>query len=382
MIWLNKRLGESLLLILIAFPCIGAPVDSGQAPKEVVYPAEHWASRTPEQLGLSRDKLDALRKLVGGRGCVVRHGCMAYTWGDQHKSSDVASAMKPVLSTLMLMAVSDGKIGGMDERVSRFEPRLKALNGEKDDAITWRHLASQTSGYGLVERPGQAWSYNDFALALYYDTLMDKVYRQSGTTVLKARLAGPLQFEDEVTFEAFGPNNRRGRLAISVRDFARFGLLCLRGGRWGERQLIDAELFKSAISSPVPVDVPLTSGREADMLPGQRSVGGGKNITPVGPGYYSFNWWLNREDAKRPTIVRRCPARHVRCLRPWRSAHVVDHPEPRPHRVLERRRRKRPRCEPRQSRVQVQPGGSSNQRSGASKWRSRGGPVESRSVSA
>jgi hypothetical protein len=30
------------------------------------------------------------------------------------------------------------------------------------------------------------------------------------------------------------------------------------------------------------------------MLPGQRTVGGSRNITPVGPGYYSFNWWLNR----------------------------------------------------------------------------------------
>jgi len=32
------------------------------------------------------------------------------------------------------------------------------------------------------------------------------------------------------------------------------------------------------------------------MLPGQRSLGGSRNITPVGPGYYSFNWWLNGTD--------------------------------------------------------------------------------------
>ncbi|HEY7312691.1 MAG TPA: hypothetical protein VH643_25220 [Gemmataceae bacterium] len=32
------------------------------------------------------------------------------------------------------------------------------------------------------------------------------------------------------------------------------------------------------------------------MLPKQRSLGGGKNITRVGPGYYSFNWWLNGTD--------------------------------------------------------------------------------------
>ena len=30
------------------------------------------------------------------------------------------------------------------------------------------------------------------------------------------------------------------------------------------------------------------------MLPEQRSIGGTRNITPAGPGFYSFNWWLNQ----------------------------------------------------------------------------------------
>jgi hypothetical protein len=40
-------------------------------------------------------------------------------------------------------------------------------NHGKDASISWRHLASQTSGYGLAETPGAAYSYNDFALALF-----------------------------------------------------------------------------------------------------------------------------------------------------------------------------------------------------------------------
>src|SRR5205814_1429364 len=72
------------------------------------------------------------------------------------------------------------------------------------------------------------------------------------------------------------------------------GLLYVNNGRWREKQLIQPEFVRMAINSPIPADTPLTSGREADMLPGQRSVSGTRNITPVGPGYYSFNWWLNR----------------------------------------------------------------------------------------
>ncbi|HNQ74610.1 MAG TPA: serine hydrolase [Verrucomicrobiota bacterium] len=259
-----------------------------------VFPAAHWEHRQPEQAGLSREPLDALKALVGGRGCVVRHGYLVYTWGDPTTSSDVASACKPVLSTLLLMAVQEGRLNGVDEPVAAVEPRLNSLNAGKDASITWRHLASQTSGYGLSEPPGAAYAYNDYALALYYSALTQRVFQTNGTEVLRTRLAGPLQFEDAYTFNAFHWPEREGRLALSVRDLARIGLFYLRGGQWRGTQLLAPEFIRMAIHSPIPADTPLTSGREAAMLPGQHTIGGGKNITPVGPGYYSFNWWLNR----------------------------------------------------------------------------------------
>jgi CubicO group peptidase (beta-lactamase class C family) len=259
------------------------------------FPGATWEVRTPVELGLDAAKLDALRELVGGRGCVVRNGQLAYTWGDVKKSADVASAAKPVISTLLMRAVAEGRLKSVDDRVADVEPRLRDLNGGKDSAITWRHLASQMSGYGLTERPGEAYGYNDFALALYYQTLTSKVFKATGTDVLKTRLAEPLQFEDEHKFDALGPD-RPGRLALSVRDFARFGWLCLHEGDWNGRQVIPRDLHRLASSSPIPADTPLTSARDADMLPGQKSMGGGKNITRCGPGFYSFNWWRNGLD--------------------------------------------------------------------------------------
>jgi CubicO group peptidase (beta-lactamase class C family) len=276
-----------LILALMIAPARSAPI----------FPDAHWQTRSPEWAGLSSNKLAEFSAIVGGRGCVVRHGCMVFSWGDQSKSADVASAFKPVLSTLMLMAVQEGKISGVDEPVAKFEPRLAALNNGKDTAMTWRHLASQSSGYGFTEKPGEAYSYNDYALTLYYDTLMDKVFHTNADQVLRTRLGEPLQFEDSHTFFAFGTNNRPGRLALSCRDFARIGLLYLRGGKWREKQLLKPELARMAISSPIPANTPLTRGLDADMLPRQRSMGGSKNITPVGPGCYSFNWWLNRTNA-------------------------------------------------------------------------------------
>lgn len=273
-----------------------------------VFPGRTWDRRSPEEVGLQPDLLHQLAAWVQGRGCVVRHGFLVYTWGDVTRSADVASAVKPVISHLLLVAVQEGKVQGVDDHVSRFEPALRSLNGGVDGAITWRHLASQTSGYGLREAPGEAWAYNDYALALYYDTLMKRVFQMEGTQVLKSRLGDALEFEDPYTFEAFGPEDRPGRLAISARDFARFGLLYLRQGRWREKQVLHPDLVRLALSSPVPAGLPRTLGREAEMLAGQRSLGGGKNITPTGPGFYSFNWWINGLDEQGRRLFVDAPA--------------------------------------------------------------------------
>lgn len=261
---------------------------------EPVYPGSEWPTCTPQQVNLTPDKLKAIADLVGGCGCVVRHGNLVYTWGDFRRSRDIASAVKPVISSLLLLAIQEDKIKSVDDKVADFEPRLRTLNDGKDANITWRHLASQTSGYGLSEAPGAAYAYNDFALALYYDVLMEKVFHQDGTAVLKEKLGKDLGFQDPYSFT----RGRPGRLGISVRDFARFGLLYMRDGKWKDRQILKPEMIRLALNSPVPINLPRTSRQDADMIPGQRSLGGGKDQAPVGPGCYSFNWWLNRIDAR------------------------------------------------------------------------------------
>ena len=127
--------------LVLILPALALAADSR-------FPGAKWDQRTPAEVGLDAKKLDALAAHVGGNGVVVRHGHLVYSWGDPTRSGDVASAFKPVLSTLLLIAVQEGKLKGVDDLVADVEPRLKTINGGKDAAITWRHLASQTSGYG------------------------------------------------------------------------------------------------------------------------------------------------------------------------------------------------------------------------------------------
>jgi len=298
-----------------------------------VYPGKTWATKTPAEVGLDAAKLGVFRDAVGGRGCVVRYGYMSYTWGDISKRADIASACKPWFSHFLFKALEDGKISSLDEKMAKWEPRLNTLNSQlnhKDQNITWRHAANQISCYGITEPPGAAFDYNDWQMALLWDTLFLKVYGATCENVdgkvLHPLLTAPLQCEDNPTLMAFGTKDRPGRTAVSVRDFARFGLLYLRKGNWkfvsgdgihppetetfisGDgihppetetaEQLISREHAAMAVTNPLANSVPRTVGLEAEMIPGQRTLG--SRDIPDNQcdhlGSYSWLWWTNGID--------------------------------------------------------------------------------------
>jgi hypothetical protein len=295
-------------LIMILLALFGVYILFGEAlagEDPPVYPGKEWATKTPDQVGLDTKKLKELSDYAGGFGCIVRHGYMVYTWGNAGRRNDVASAVKPLYAHFLFKAVEDGKIFNFDEYLSKWEPRLKQINknlGYKDSYITWRHCANQISCYGLVEAPGTAFDYNDWQMALFFDTLFKKVYGADFDTVdakvLRPMLTDKLQCQDNPTFMAFGTGDRPGRLAISPRDFARFGLLYLRKGKWKDEQLISPEYATMAVTNPVPNSIRRAGDVAADMIAGQRSIGS-KRIPDnqcEHAGSYSWLWWTNGID--------------------------------------------------------------------------------------
>jgi CubicO group peptidase (beta-lactamase class C family) len=127
-----------------------------------------------------------------------------------------------------------------------------------------------------------------------YKTSYDKIDQE----VFHPGLTDLIQCEDDPTMIAFGTGDRPGRIAISVRDFARFGLLYLREGNWNGKQLITEEHARMVGSSPLPGDFPRAGFEAADMIPGQRSIGSREipdNQTDH-MGSYSWLWWVNGVD--------------------------------------------------------------------------------------
>ena len=298
-----RRCAARLITLSIILGAGVAAVSASEP--ENTFAGDEWRVVAPADVGLDADHLREFSDYIGGRGCVVRHGRLVYSWGDPTKRADVASAAKPVYAHFLFKAVEDGRVESVDASVVRWEPRLGAINALldfKDRAITWRHLANQTSCYQVTNQPGTAFCYNDFQMALFWDTLFLTVYGATFETVdervLHTLLTDVMQCEDRPTFMAFGTGNRAGWLAISPRDFCRFGLLYLQQGNWNGRQVIGRKHAQQATSSPLAADLPRAGGTAAETIPGQRTIGSQRvpdNQTDHF-GSYSWLWWVNGVD--------------------------------------------------------------------------------------
>jgi hypothetical protein len=269
------------------------------------FPGVDWETVSPASVGLDVRGLDLLRDQMQGRGCLVRHGKLVYTWGDAQARGDAFSAAKPVVAHFLLSALEQGRIASLDERAVTYEPRLADLNaslGYKDRFMTLRHMGNQVSCYGVAEWPGTAYNYNDWQMALLIDILFQRIYGLGydhwDRSLLYPLLTDRLGCQDSPTLLNYGPDRAQGRLGISPRDFARFGLLYLNKGHWADEQVIGEKYARIALSEPVPNSIPRAGMEPAEVIKGQRTLGSERfpdNQTEHF-GSYSWCWWLNGTD--------------------------------------------------------------------------------------
>lgn len=270
-----------------------APQPSGPS----VFPGERWAWKTPEDAGFSRQKLSEFSEKYGGIGCIVHGGEMIHSWGNITRRTDVASSAKPFYAYFVFKAIQNGLIESLDTPILRWVPELAELNrdlGYKDRDITFHHLLSQTSGYGLIERPGEGFAYNDYGTGLLVWALLNRVYGLPPSRYNELfngpDLGETIGFEDLPTLTH--RLSIRGRLRISVRDMARFALLYLHQGQWEGKTLLREDLFNLALREPLPPEFPRTSGKEAELLDQVGAIGGGKDEKGHG-GSLGYFWWFN-----------------------------------------------------------------------------------------
>lgn len=235
--------------------------------------------------------LGPTRPRGGPAGLVIRRGYVVAQWGDVERADMAFSVTKSFLSTVAGLAVDAGLIRSVADPVQRYVWD-DTFEGPRNARITWEHLLNQSSDwsgtlFGLhdwadrpprdgtaddwknrkLNEPGTVYEYNDVRVNLLAYALL-QVWRRPLPAVLKERLMDPIgasttwrwtgydhayvNLDGQMLQSVSGGGHHGGGLFVSTLDLARFGLLCLRRGRWNDRQLLSEAWLRQARRPSVP----------------------------------------------------------------------------------------------------------------------------------
>jgi len=252
------------LLFVAAAPPLLCQSAAQPAPRIVgdVVPGADWVHTSPESVGYSSAKLEALRAWVKTQDTtsmmVVVQGRVIFSYGDVSHTSKVASVRKSVLGMLYGKYLADDTIGldktvkqlGLDDKdpflpmeanatlvqllASRSGIYLPALKVAPETLPSWdqgHYLPPRGSEY-----PGSHYVYNnwDFNAA---GTAFEKLTHKDIYQALQTDLAAPLGLQDYLVskqkkIDAPGSMHPEYAMYLSTRDMARLGLLMLDWGVW------------------------------------------------------------------------------------------------------------------------------------------------------
>ena len=291
----------SVLLLVIFSPDLHAEEDRLKHP--LYFPPAHgtWETVRPAQVGWDQAKLhEALdyAKENHSTGVVILHkgrilaeqyfeieGARSAKFRKRilgrdeagHTIEDVASAQKSVASILLGIAQQKGLLE-IDDRVNQYlGAGWSRATPQQEKAITVRHLITMTSGLtnrGTFEvSPGTKWRYNTTAYAKSMDVVAAAA-NMDRHELTRQWLTQPIGMSHSKWVKRGSPEmqlvNGFG-FATTARDLARFGLMTMAGGKWGDKTILaDQEYLKAATTSS-------------------------QELNP----FYGYLWWVNR-DANAP----------------------------------------------------------------------------------
>jgi CubicO group peptidase (beta-lactamase class C family) len=274
-----------------------------------------------------------VRERGGPAGVILKGGRMVAQWGEPERADVTFSIAKSYLALLAGIAIADGLIRDVDERVGATVdgPWFASAHNA---AITWRHLLQQTSEWQgelfgksdqidhnrqvgpnadnrrkgeprALQPPGSFYEYNDVRVNLLALCLLQR-FRRPLPEVLRERIMDPIGASQGWEWHGYstswveidgrriqsvsGGSHWGGGMFISACDHARMGLLVARNGAWAGKQLV-SPAWIAAMLTPSPT---LAS--------------------------YGYLWWLNRGPSARPGV----PASAVSALGAGANAIWID----------------------------------------------------------
>lgn len=256
------------------------------------WPTLRWTRASPEAEGMDGSRLEKLAARVrSGRIrnvhslLLVRRGRLVFeeyfNSGDVDGLHTMQSVSKSVTSALVGIALAKGAFERVGERVLDFFPDLSGIENVDarkrrmtiSDLLTMRsgtdyHEGGSGSPHSRLNRMDRGWA--RFILSRPMISEPGKKFRyDSGAVILTSELLrrrtgvhadkfsekhlfSPLGIEAWRWFKnAEGHPHTGGGLHLRSRDLAKFGLLYLRGGRWGDRQVVPEAWVRESLSRKV-----------------------------------------------------------------------------------------------------------------------------------
>jgi CubicO group peptidase (beta-lactamase class C family) len=243
-------------------------------------------------------------------GVVIYKGYAVAEFGDPTWADPTYSVAKSMLSTVAGIAVRDGKISDLDQTVGT-TIKDGGYDSPRNAQVTWKmHLQQESEwegnmfgkqdnfigkeafGQGEMKpreqmKPGTHYEYNDVRINRFSLSLL-RAFQKPVPDVFRDEVMNPIgasntwrwipyansfvELNGKKVASVSGGTRWGGGMWINSWDMARFGYLWLRGGKWGDKQIVPAEYVKAALT-------PSAHGPD-----------------------YGYLWWLNRSGKGLPGL--------------------------------------------------------------------------------
>ncbi len=267
-------------------------------------PTTGWHTAKPDEVGLKADVLASMVSdikasstqtrsslVVKGGYLIVEEYYNGYTRNDKQQ---LYSCTKSVVSTLVGIAISEGKIKGVTETLpdllptESMEPWMRSITLENlltmsaglpgDDwlydfkGLNEMLAAPDPLRYALTRQkvfePGSRFEYTD-AVSHILSCIISEKTGVSAARYAEEKLFNPLGIIDySWTSDAQGRNWGYAQLRLQAVDMAKIGLLYLNEGLWDNKQIIPASWVREATKHRI----------DANLLNG-----------------YGYQWWVDDE---------------------------------------------------------------------------------------
>lgn len=222
---------------------------------------------------------------------ILRHGkVVAEGWWNPYEPElkhTMYSTSKSFTSTAVGFAISEKRLALNDKVISFFPKDLPITISPNLAALTVKDLLTMSAGQEpdptmtivsrdsnwvksflatpIIHKPGTRFLYNTMATYML-SAIIQKVTGEKIIDYLKPRLFEPLKI-DGIDWEVDprGINTGGWGLRLKTEDMAKFGLLYLQKGKWGDQQILPAEWIEEATSFKIDQDPgALASVKESD----------------------------------------------------------------------------------------------------------------------